>query len=375
MIQLEKLWSICFNGSVNVEELTKRYSEETEIKPAFGSFLESGELTSGMLGNELMMHLDGETHKMIGIGGVVTHPCHRRDGAIRKVLHALLTYARENGYVFSGLYPFNHEFYRKFGYELAYTGMNCSFPIGALRGFLKNQSARMLLKDDDREFLSPVYHIFAKRYQMSIERSDKTMKHMTKSNPYESNEYAYALYDDSGEVNAYIVFKKEDSTLLVTDYAFTDENAFIDILGFLARFSAEYQNVKMRVPDDIPLASLLPVPYDFTVSVDNGYMLRVLNTEKALAAIKRDFDFRFVMEVTDEFIPENSGKWLVTQNGCDKTDEPSDISLSIRALSELICGYTSLSGIAFRQDVKIHSSCDILEKVFTKKPSFIGMFF
>lgn len=374
MPSLEKLWSICFNGCVNVEELEKRYAEETVIKPAFGSFLDNGELTAGMLGNELMMHLDGETHKMIGIGGVVSHPSYRRDGAVKNILRMLLYYARENGHVYSGLYPFSHEFYRKFGYELACTVKRCTFPINALKGFLMNQESRLLLPDDDREFLAPVYQAYSKRYQLALVRSDKTLRHLTRSNPYAGNDYAYALFEN-GVANAYVVFTKQDSTLNVTDYAFTDEKAFRAVLGFLARFSAEYESVRMTVPDDIPLASLLPNPYDYTSTEDNAYMLRVLNTEKALGAIKRDFDFSFVLEVQDDFIPENSGRWIVSNGSCAKTDLPADISLSIRALSQLLSGYTSLSGIAFRSDVTISSARELLERIFVKKPAFIGMHF
>ena len=73
-VSLEKLWSICFMYSINVEEAEKKANENPTAPTGYGAFSEDGEMIAGVIGNELTMNFDGSKVPLTGIGGVVTHP-------------------------------------------------------------------------------------------------------------------------------------------------------------------------------------------------------------------------------------------------------------------------------------------------------------
>lgn len=63
------------------------------------------------------MKLRNSTVKMCGVAGVVTSAAHRGKGGGKFMLTKSLELMRERDYAVSALYPFNLEFYRKYGWE------------------------------------------------------------------------------------------------------------------------------------------------------------------------------------------------------------------------------------------------------------------
>ena len=373
-VSLEKLWSICFMYSVNIEEADKNAKEKNEAPSGYGAFTEDGEMIAGVIGNRLKMNFDGEKAPLVGIGGVVTHPSHRKSGAIKAIMKALLTQAREEGNVFSGLYPFNHGFYRKFGYELSRDLETYTFPFSCIMKYASDVKARLLEPQDDRMFLMPVYEKMTKRYQLSIDRDEEAFKRATSSDPYQKNDYTYAIFDGD-DACAYVSFSKKNSTLSVRDYAFNTEKDFLKILSLLSRFGPEFSNIEISLPEDIPIAMLTSDPYSVEKKVDHRYMTRVLNCEKALSMMKRYIPSPFVIEIDDPFLPENSGKWKVSEGKCERTDENADVLMSIQAFSQMINGYCGFEGTLFRDDVTLYNNFETLKAAFPRKASFLGVYY
>ncbi|MBR3928847.1 MAG: GNAT family N-acetyltransferase [Clostridia bacterium] len=373
-VSLQKLWSICFMYSVNIEEAEKNAKEKNEAPTGFGAFTEEGEMIAGVIGNKLTMNFDGEKSSLVGIGGVVTHPSHRKSGAIKAIMKELLTEARKDGFVFSGLYPFNHGFYRKFGYELSRDLETYTFPFQSISKYAGDVKSRLLEPNDDRTILKPVYDAMVKRYHLAIDRDAETLKRSTASDPYAKNDYTYAIFDGD-EVCAYIAFSKNASTLSVRDYAFKTEKDFRKILSFLSRFNPEFEKVEIALPEDIPIAMLTSDPYSVEKQVNHRYMMRVLNCEKALSMMKRSIPSPFVIEIDDPFLPENSGKWKISQNGCEKTNDHPDVKMSINAFSQMISGYCGFEGTLFRDDVTLFKNLETLKSVFARKPRYLGVYY
>jgi len=248
-LSLQKLWSICFMYSIDLEEAEKKAKEKSEAPAGYGAFTEEGEMIAGVIGNRLTMNFDGQKASLIGIGGVVTHPSHRKSGAIKGIMKSLLTEAREQGSIFSGLYPFNHDFYRKFGYELSRDLETYTFPFTSILKYSGNVKTRLLEPKDDRSFLMPVYESMTKRYQLAIDRDQEAFNRLTATDPYAKNDYTYAIYDGE-EPCAYVAFSKKNAILSVRDYAFKTEKDFRKILSFLSRFGPEFEKVEIALPED-----------------------------------------------------------------------------------------------------------------------------
>lgn len=376
-VSLDKLWSICFMYSINVEESEKNAKESTTPPTGYGAFSD-GQLIAGVIGNELQMTFDGSKQPLLGIGGVVTHPSFRKSGAIKGIMKELLTDARDRGFVFSGLYPFNHNFYRKFGYEMSRDLETYTVPFSLIANYAADVKTRMLEKDDDREILRPVYEAFEKRYNLAISKDAKTLSRLTHSDPYGKNDYAYAIYDGD-EVCAYIAFSKTDKNgegvMNIHDYAFKTEKDFLKILSFVSRFGPEFASFQISLPGDIPLSQLTLDPYSVTKSVSSRYMMRVLNVEKALLSMSRCIPSPFVIEIDDPFICENSGRYLVSGGKCERTDKDPDISMSIQAFSQMMSGYQGLEGTLYRPDVTLYGNKETLLSVFKKQATYLGVYY
>lgn len=375
LLPLRKLWSICYQYGMNVEEEQRKIEACTDEVIGCGAFTEEGELISGMLSNRLRMRFDGEFVPLSGIGGVVTHPAYRYGGSVRAIIGRLLAQERAQGCIFSGLYPFDHAFYRKFGYELAMSEKIYTLPVRLLKPYAGEMKVRLLKPEDDRAFLKPVFDAFIARYNLAVACDEKMLAAWTRSEPYARNEYTYALYE-ADTPTACLRFERlergGEGVLSVKKLAFTDESAFRRLLGFLYRFDAEMHTMEIRVPDDIPFAALIDAPYEVQCRVENPYMLRVLHTEAVLRALRRGDFGRFVIEVEDDFLPENSGCWLVEPGEAVPTRQAPDLCMSVQGFSQLASGYTELSSARFRRDVEILTDNPAPARAFPKKALYVG---
>lgn len=75
-----------------------------------------GRAVATATGERLRQNVRGRVVPALGIGGVTTHPDHRRGGHVRALLAALHQRALDDGDLVSALYPFRAGFYARFGY-------------------------------------------------------------------------------------------------------------------------------------------------------------------------------------------------------------------------------------------------------------------
>lgn len=378
-----KLHSMCYLSKLTQEDID-RYMRESASAPlnGIGAFTDAGEIASVVLNNRLKMNFEGESYDMAGVGGVATHPAYRRGGIVRDLIKALLTQARAEGAVFSGLYPFNHAFYRKFGYELGRTEPVYTIKFSQLSRYAADFCARLLLPEDDYAPLLPVYEAFASRYNLAIARDEKRMNNLLKSNPYLGNKFTYIL-EQGGTPRAYVSYLCEreegENFLNVQDYAFSSSDGFQMILGFLYRLSAEFSNLRIALPDDIPLPALVESPYDAKCTLNVNYMIRVLNCKAALEGICDKIAYgaqnSFVIDIQDDFLPENTGRYRLIDGRVTPTDAPADAAMSIQAFSQLVSGYLSFDSALLRSDVHCTGNAGALAHAFVKKPVFTGVYF
>lgn len=375
---LGKLHSMCYLTEMTREEIDKN-DRETPSEPidGFGAFTDDGDMMATVMNNRLSMRMDGGQYPLAGVGGVATHPAYRRGGAVRALMSALLRQARAEGFAFSGLYPFSHPFYRKFGYETGRVEAICTFGVDQLMPYAADLDARMLLPEDDYAALTGVYEAFTARYNLSIARDAKRMTDMLKSNPYQGNKYTYALYD-GGKAAAYVAYTREreedDNLLRVVDFAFASGAGFRMLLGFLYRLGAEFSKIRIALPDGIPLPALMEEPYDARVESNGNYMIRALDCRRALEAMQK-IDGAYVVDIQDDFLPENAGRYRVSGDIVASTDAPADALMSVQAFSQLVTGCVSFDAALLRADVRCVSNTETLRRAFTKKPIYTGVYY
>ena len=355
-------------------------SREESLKETvedWGAFSGDGKMMARIINNRYTSMLDGREVINGGIGAVSTLPEYRNTGAIRAIFEQLIPEAYRNGEIISTLYPFNHAFYRKFGYETVCWRNDYEFPPAALSGYRFSGTAELWKSGDPVSEYTELYNRFAAGFNLAMRRDDAMMLEHLKGEYYKDRKFCYFLREE-GKPVAYLIFQdiRNDpaAILSVNDLAWDGRNGLYAILGFLARFTADYGTVRMFLPACLELLSVVRCPraYDISEKTRQDYMIRVMNAARLLEIIKKPEDSRFVIRIEgDSLIPENNGTWAVRGSSAVLTEEEPDLTVSIQAFGQLAAGCVSLSEALYRPDVTLSGSEDVLKRIFVRKPILV----
>ena len=251
--------TVAFHGKIDDLE-KKREETRRETVEDWGAFSDEGKMMARIINNRYTVFLDGHEVQCGGIGAVSTLPEYREEGAIRAIFRDLLSQARRNGEILSALYPFNHAFYRKFGYETVCKQNNYTFAPEILQEYHHRGKAVMLSKEDESCECLKLYAGFAPRYNLAAVRSEKMMQEHLKGSPYQERKFTYLLMNEEKPA-AYLtvqdVSQSKGVTLKVQDLAWDGPRGFESILGFLSRFTADYDRIELPLPSDLELYSII----------------------------------------------------------------------------------------------------------------------
>ncbi|MDX6344789.1 MAG: hypothetical protein QOH87_4927, partial [Trebonia sp.] len=101
-------------------------------------------------------------------------------------------------------------------------------------------------------------------------------------------------------------------------------------------------------PADDPLLYQLLDPRRARPQVADNLWVRIIDLPAALSRRAYSCPVDAVLEVTDELLPGNSGRWRLRTHGpdsgasCEQTTEPADVALDIRELGAAYLGGTRL---------------------------------
>jgi predicted acetyltransferase len=387
LLQFYRMHTIVYN-------LRRDYAKEEnqKIDPldhpanwAWGVF-DGKKLLAGMYEIDFLMRFDGHSVKMSGIGGVGTLPEARKGGHIRHIFEKFLPQAYEKGVVFSNLRPFSHEFYRKFGYETACAINNISVSTHDLAEIKTSGEYVHILPGDDTSALSRVHSEYIKNINHGIHRDywseNRSWKLFTAKDPCATGTYLYLWKDENGIPKSYIKYKdetdEEDHNMSVTELAFVDKKGLYGALGLVGGLSAQFENFKWQMPSFIDPCDFIDDGWSVEMKLTPRDMTRVINVKTALELMRRPgTNGEYVIEVEDENISANSGKYLVefspNESKVSATSRTADINCDILTLSQLVTGYRTLENALTtrREGLEVNGNLETLKKVFTLRPQHI----
>ena len=362
-----------------LEDPEKMREESQKLKTEdWGAFSEDGKIMARILNYRFESWLDGQLAANGGIGAVSTLPEYRNSGAIRAIFGQLLPDAYRKGEIISTLYPFNHAFYRKFGYETACWKSEYEFEPSVLKEYRFDGTAELWKPDDPVSEYTMLYNRFAESFNLAVHRDDPRMleEHL-KGVCYKDRKFSYLLRENGVPV-AYLIFQdiRHDpaAILSVKDMAWVGRKGMNAILGFLGRFSADYGTIRMFLPSCLELFSFVRSPraYDISQNVRQDYMVRAVNVRRVLEMIRKPDGSRFVIRVEgDEQIAENNGTWEVDGDNVELTDKAPDLTVSIQAFGQMATGCVSLYEAMYRPDVTVSANENVLTGVFVRKPVLV----
>ena len=369
----------CFHSRVDDLEAFQE-KIKAENRDDWGAFDDDGKMMARIVDHRFTFYLDGQEVSTGGIGAVSTLPEYRDRGAVREMFKSLLQEDFRNGKVLSALYPFKHEFYRKQGYEVVTYRNEYTFSPGILAGYRsEGKVLKWNMGEPVADFMS-VYNTFARSYNLAMVRKEETMlEHLKVEKPYMDRKFSYLMKID-GNPAAYVIFKdiKHDpaAILQVEECAWTCRDGFYAILAFLARFEADYGEIRLPLPGGIDLLRIIRTPqaYEITKKTAHNFMVRVINAKRLMELISKPADCDFTIRVTDTLIRENNETFRVESNGVRIVDHEivPDINVSVQALGQLAVGCINMDEAMLRRDVTVNGKENLLRKVFTEKHIFVA---
>ncbi|MBR5712375.1 MAG: GNAT family N-acetyltransferase [Lachnospiraceae bacterium] len=384
----------CFHS--RVEDVEARHEHQLNVTiEDWGAFDDNNTLMARVINNHFNFYVDGTAVKAGGIGAVATLPEYRNSGAIRAIFRDLLPEAYANGEVISALYPFKHEFYRKFGYETVIGWSQYSLtPELLCRYRFDGEVVKWNPGDPVTDFMT-VYNVFAPQFNMAYARTEEKMEeHVHVDKPYMDRKFSYVL-KQGGEPIGYVIFtdvRHDPAAILkVEECAWTCRDGFRAVLGFLARFEADYGTIELRLPAGIDLQRIVVTPnaYEIKETVFPNFMVRVINAKRLLETIKKPVDCDFTIKITDEMISENNRTYRVLSDRVEvvgerfAADEESaadaapkaDLEVNVRALGQLAVGALNMDEAMLRTDVAVNAKEEMLRRVFIPKNIFVSEHF
>jgi predicted acetyltransferase len=294
----------------------------------------------------------------LGLAGVAIAPEARGQGLALGLLRDTLRSARQQGVALSTLYPSTFRMYRKAGYELA--GSHCRFTL-QLQKLARAARPRAVEALDEvaQPALESLYREVARRQNGYLDRGAYVWNRVRRPDMEPARCFGVPGVDG---VDGYVYLKvlaprRAPLELSLSDFVARTPDALASLLAFLGdHFSTVERASWTGGPSD---ARLLGVPERvIQTSIEDYWMLRLVDVRAALLA--RGYpplDAELELDVRDELLPENSGRYrLALARGAAQCRFSADVApgegaaatpitplvrLSVGALAALYTGFAT----------------------------------
>ena len=303
---------------------------------------DDGEVRASATALPLESFVDGEPRPMGGIAAVMAHPAYRRRGYAGELMRAVLRDLRGREVSLSLLSPFSHAFYRSFGYELATEAIEYSFSPTDLPTSREQRHLRAYQEEDLPQMMS-LHEREAARHPLCVRRDGAYWRQTIAHKDCEAVVYG----GEGGVVEGYLLYKMSNwnegqeppRRLRVEELIAGTRAAREALISFMGALDPETFRVRHWTSPGDPLHPYLRSSY-VNAKIEPDQMLRLVDVEAALSLLDRAADEPLVLEVADEVIPENAGRYTVGAEGVVRGAEASEtVALDVRQLAQLYAGY------------------------------------
>jgi predicted acetyltransferase len=306
-----------------------------------------------------------------GVSHVAVLPTYRRRGILRSLMRRQVTdIAARQAEPIAALWASEAVLYGRYGYGRATTTASFSFrrAEGALSPTAPADPAlrvRIAEPAAAAAELTTVYDAVLPGQPGFWTRSDAWWERLL-SDPAEDREgfspRRCVIAGDSSGPRGYALYRTRerwddarflpDSVLVVSELVAADPAAGAALWGNLLSRDLLTEITARRRPVDDPVLFQLLDPRRARPQLHDGLWLRIIDLPAALSRRRYSCPVDVVLEVTDELLPANAGRWRLRADGpdagvtCDRTSEPADIALDIRELGAAYLGGTRLGTLA-----------------------------
>ncbi len=351
--------------------LLRRLFEADRSLAAFDPALPASAGPVGIAGAyTFQMSVPGGVVPTAGVTYVAVLPTYRRRGILRSIMRRQLADIAARGEPIAALYASETPLYGRYGYGRA--SMQASFRFRRGEGTLGKHAPadadlRLRLAEPAAATaeLAKVYDTVLAAQPGFFTRNDAWWDRVLRDDEEDRHGFGplrcmlaeddsgprgYALYAAHGRWDD--DFFLPDSMLVVRELITADPAAgaalWRDVLG---RDLVSEVVARLRPADD-PVLYQLHDPRRARLRVADGLWVRIIDLPKALTGRAYSCPVDVVLEVTDELLPDNAGRWRLRAAGpsggasCERTRDPADVALDVRELGAAYLGGTRLGALA-----------------------------
>ncbi|HEX2190031.1 MAG TPA: GNAT family N-acetyltransferase [Longimicrobiaceae bacterium] len=335
--------------------------------------------------------IGGAAFPTMGLAMVSISPAHRRRGMAGRLVRTAFRHSLERGDLASALYPFRVTFYERLGYGLAGEVHQYQLPPESLPDDPEERVRVSLALDGaDRAAVRSLYDRWVPTQSGQMERSPGAWKAL-----WESPLHAVALYrGPEGEPEGYATVRYRPDLPPAARFAEVEERAWLTpraqrgIYAWLASLGDQHRQLVYRAHPDEGFGERVTEPrlppggppnwgiWFPAAALLVGPMFRLLDVPGALAlrTAPADAELTLTLDVTDDDLPENAGRWRLRVEGGRMHAERAPggaapgptLALPVRILSRIFVGAATPSqavgtGQAALDDAR---ALDMLDRAF-----------
>lgn len=332
----------------------------------------------------------GSTVPAAGLTWVGVHPGHRRRGVLRAMIDHHFARCRERGESVSVLTAAEMAIYGRFGYGLAALDVRMKIPRGAqLRDVAGAERHTVRIEQATQERHGDlVAHLHRRAgedptgHGGAINRPGWATRETPElETAFWADPVAFrkgkearriAIVELDGEPRGYATFRRtlswEDTgprgTVDTGEVVALDAAAARALWGVLLDFDLMSDTHPFVIPTDDAITHLLVDPRAATPRLGDNVWTRIVDVRAALAGRRYAADLDVVLQVTDDLLSENAGRWRLRatafgEASCERTDDAPDITLDVRALGSAYLGGMTLASQATAGLVSEHTTGEL----------------
>jgi predicted acetyltransferase len=347
-------------GHENQTEDAERFAQWIEVERMHAAW-DDGKVVGGAGAFTFEMSVPGGASvPAAGVTVVGVLPTHRRRGVLTSMMKAQLEHSRERGDVLAYLWASEATIYPRFGYglasrigELTLARERTSFA----QPFEPRGIVRLVdLEESAREF-PPLYEEVRRERPGMFERSKEwweTRRLHDDPARRQGGPLNRALLELDGKPAGYAMYRvKQDwaggssaGEVRIIEVVAPQPEASRELWRWLFDFDWTSKFTADLLPLDHELFLLLAEPRRLGFRLNDGVWVRILDVGRALSARTYAGEGEVVLEVTDELIRENAGRWRVTSRGAERTDADADLRVDITGLGSVYLGGFTFAELA-----------------------------
>lgn len=305
-------------------------------------------LASGLLGTHFTVDFSGVTYKMSGIGYVASYPEAGGNGGITAIMHEAFADMRQNGETLSYLAPFSASFYRRFGYEGAFDQVTHRLDAADFPKVPRPNAAVSVMRLPFATAIPLMQEVYGRNRVATrggLQRADWWWQNLTTH--YPKREVAVSMLGE--HPTGYVIYERAGDTFVLHEMFHDDLDALIALGRFVSAHRSAFAKFVYTTGNPASLHDLFPEPLVLHTSVAAYMMARIVD----VADFLRRYPYQVsdlapvVIEILDDFIPENAGLWqLAIDDGQVAFERVSgktpQVSLSEQQLVKASFGVRSL---------------------------------